>query len=175
MKKFLIGIRDRFINFDTFMHLWPGHVVNLFRWLTVTIFLKCCYAYANPFEHVNLFGGNFWLAKLVNHFVHIHIDIPNGAKGMLFIVLVSIWLRLFFRISYDLKKIIEPWIYLFLERKRIKKLSVWKVFRYSLLFPMFDIVGRYTTYIALFKKIEWKPVPHDSKVTIDDINRSIKS
>jgi hypothetical protein len=62
---------------------------------------------------------------------------------------------------------------MFLERKRIKKMPVIKIFLYSLLWPIFDIVGRYTTYIALFKKIEWKPVPHESKVTIDDINRNV--
>ena len=45
-----------------------------------------------------------------------------------------------------------------------------KVFLYSLTWPIFDIVGRYTTYIALFKKVSWKPVPHNSKITIDDIN-----
>ena len=46
-----------------------------------------------------------------------------------------------------------------------------KIFVNSLLWPIFDIVGRYTTYIALFKKVSWKPVPHNSKITIDDINK----
>ena len=36
--------------------------------------------------------------------------------------------------------------------------------------PTFDMIGRYTTYVALFKKVTWKPIPHESKVTIDDIN-----
>ena len=33
----------------------------------------------------------------------------------------------------------------------------------------FDIIQRYTQYVALFKKVEWKPIPHNSKVTIEDI------
>ena len=49
-------------------------------------------------------------------------------------------------------------------------MAIHKILFRKLLFPIFDIVGRYTTYIALFKKIEWKPVPHESKITIDDIN-----
>ena len=50
-------------------------------------------------------------------------------------------------------------------------MPIYKILLNSLLFPIFDIVGRYTTYIALFKKIEWKPVPHESKVTIEDIEK----
>ena len=172
-KKFLVGIRDRYINFDTFMHLLPISVINIIRWLLVTLFLKGCYAYTHPYLNMNLFSGDFLLAKIINHFVHVTVNINPGPKGMLYVILLGIWLRLFYRIGMYLKKIAEPWLYLFLERKRLKKLSIWKVFRYSLLFPIFDIVGRYTTYIGLFKNIEWKPVPHDSKITIDDINKTI--
>ena len=120
---------------------------------------------------MRVFDGNFWLAKLIRHFADIRIDIPTGFEGMLQIFLLTVWLRIFYRIAMYFKKIIEPWYILFLERKRIKKMPIYKIFLNSLLFPIFDIVGRYTTYIALFKKIEWKPVPHESKVTIDDIEK----
>ena len=43
---------------------------------------------------------------------------------------------------------------------------------YTLTWPTFDIIGRYTTYAALFVKVEWKPIPHTSKVTIDDVDTS---
>ena len=39
--------------------------------------------------------------------------------------------------------------------------------------PTFDIIGRYTQYLALFKKVTWKPIPHNSKVTIDDIKEGM--
>ena len=38
------------------------------------------------------------------------------------------------------------------------------------MFPMFDILGSITYYIALFIKIEWKPIPHDQTVDIEKIN-----
>ncbi|UKI27317.1 MAG: hypothetical protein L6V91_01290 [Bacilli bacterium] len=41
---------------------------------------------------------------------------------------------------------------------------------YTFTWPIFDIIGRYTTYAALFMKVTWKPIPHDSKITIDDID-----
>ena len=45
---------------------------------------------------------------------------------------------------------------------------------YIFTWPTFDIIGRYTQYVALFKKVTWKPIPHESKVTIDDIHESGK-
>mgnify|MGYP007077971857 CR=1 FL=1 len=33
-------------------------------------------------------------------------------------------------------------------------------------------IERYVKYIALFKKVEWKPIPHESKITIDDIQEN---
>ena len=64
-------------------------------------------------------------------------------------------------------------VYLFIiERKNIKKMSIWKKILYCFTWPTFDIIGRYTTYAALFVKVTWKPIPHESKVTIDDINNN---
>lgn len=54
-------------------------------------------------------------------------------------------------------------------------MSFWKKVLYTFTWPTFDIIGRYTTYIALFKKVTWKPIPHESKVTIDDINKNKSS
>ena len=38
------------------------------------------------------------------------------------------------------------------------------------MFPFFDIIGKWTSYIALFKKIEWKPIPHDTVVDISKLD-----
>ena len=63
-------------------------------------------------------------------------------------------------------------IYLFIvEHKNIKPIPFYKKVLYTLTWPTFDIIGRYSTYVALFMKVEWKPIPHESKVTIDDINK----
>ena len=48
-------------------------------------------------------------------------------------------------------------------------MSIWKKLLYIFTWPTFDIIGRYTTYIALFTNVTWKPIPHNSKVTIDDL------
>ena len=64
-------------------------------------------------------------------------------------------------------------VYLFIiEHKRIEKVSIWKKILYCMMWPMFDIIGRYTQYAAMFMKVEWKPIPHTSKVKIGDLKAS---
>ena len=61
-------------------------------------------------------------------------------------------------------------VYIFIiEHKRIKKISLKNKIIFTITWPIFDIIGKYTMYVALFKKVEWKQIPHESKVTIDDI------
>ncbi len=45
----------------------------------------------------------------------------------------------------------------------------WKKVWFSLTFPIFDLIGRASTFLALFRRVDWKPIPHDSAVTIDDL------
>ena len=61
-------------------------------------------------------------------------------------------------------------MYVFIvERKRIIKIHPLKKLLYCITWPTFDIIGRWAMYVALFKKVTWKPIPHTSKVTINDI------
>ncbi|MBO7219391.1 MAG: glycosyltransferase family 2 protein [Clostridia bacterium] len=55
-------------------------------------------------------------------------------------------------------------------KNRVEKTSLLKTIFYMCMFPMFDILGSITYYIALFIKIEWKPIPHDQTVDIEKIN-----
>lgn len=171
-KKIFIGIKDRFIMYDTFMHLLPTNVINLFRWIVVTLILRSFYAYSYGLQNVNLFAGGTYLAKFLNVFLDIKVNVPNGVHAIWLTILIGIWARLFYRIGAYIEKIAVYYYVLFIERKRIKKISLKKLILYSLTWPIFDIVGRYTTYIALFKKVGWKPVPHTSKITIDDLDKS---
>lgn len=170
-KKIFIGIKDRFIMYDTFMHLLPTSVINICRWIFVTLILRSFYAYSYGLQNVNLFSGGTYLAKFLNHFLDIKVDILPGINAIWLTILVGVWARLFYRIGAYIEKIAVYYYVLFIERKRIKKIPLKKLFLYSLTWPIFDIVGRYTTYIALFKKVGWKPVPHTSKITIDDLDK----
>ncbi|MBP5684410.1 MAG: glycosyltransferase family 2 protein [Bacilli bacterium] len=174
-KKLGIAIKDRYINFDTFWHLLPTSVINILRFLIVSFFLKACYTYVYGWNNLKIFAGDFILADLVRKLYNPIINVPSGYSGFFYMLLLAIWLRLFWRIYSYFQKMIEPLVVCILERRRLKKIPLHKHILFTLGYPIFDIVGRWTTYIALFKKIEWKPVPHQSKVTIDDIENQEKT
>lgn len=60
---------------------------------------------------------------------------------------------------------------LIIEHKRIKKIKWYKAVWFCIMFPFFDIIGKISTWIALFSKVEWKPIPHNSSININDIGK----
>ena len=54
-------------------------------------------------------------------------------------------------------------------RKRIEKESIFKRIIHVLLFPLFDIIGKWATYVALVKKVEWKAIPHNRVMDVKKI------
>lgn len=56
-----------------------------------------------------------------------------------------------------------------IEQRRIEKIPFFKTLWFAFTFPIFDLIGKLSLVIALFTKVEWKPIPHDSKVKITDI------
>jgi len=169
--KLLESIRHRFASFDTLVQLTPISFLNLCRWLIVSVFIYSCYVYTNGVNNLSLFGGGTWLSKLLKGLFDVRISLEAGISSMFLSMLIMIWLRLLYRIGSYFTNI---WIALYLfviEESRIKKISFWKKILYSFTWPIFDIIGRYTTYAALFMKVTWKPIPHESKVTIDDLSK----
>jgi len=168
--KIIESIRHRFASFDTLIQLTPLSFINLCKWLVVSVFIYGCFCYTNGIENVNLFNGSVWLAKSIRSILDIRVNLEPGINAFFISMLVAIWLRLLYRIgSY----FANMWmaLYLFIiEDARIKKISIIKKICFIFTWPIFDIIGRYTTYIAVFKDVTWKPIPHESKVTIDDLS-----
>jgi len=167
----LESIRHRAASYDTLIQLTPFVILNIFKWLLIPVLIGSCYYYVNGINNINILAGSTYFAKLIHHFFSFKINITPGINAMFIGLLITIWLRLFFRIGDYLESIFTP-IYLFIiERKRIIKIPFYKKVLYCFTWPTFDIIGRYTTYIALFKKVTWKPIPHTSKVTIEDLKK----
>jgi len=163
------SIRHRFASFDTLVQLTPISFINLCRWLLVMVLIYSSLAYVNGINDVSIFSGGSWLAKILRKIFDVRVNIAPGTKALFISMLLTIWFRILYRIA---NYFINMWlaVYLFIiEDARIKKMSFWKKLLYIFTWPTFDIIGRYTTYIALFKKVEWKPIPHESKITIDDL------
>lgn len=165
------SIRHRFASFDILMLTFPFSLFNLFRWFLVSVIFYSCYSYTKGLTNINFFGGSTYLAQVLKSLFNIRINIEPGLEAFFVAILIAIWARLFYRIGSYLERTLEA-IYVFIiERKRIKKIPLHKKILYCFTWPIFDTIGRYTTFFALFKKIEWKPIPHNSNITIDDLNQ----
>lgn len=173
-RRIIESIRHRFASFDTLVQLTPIAFINLVRWLIFSVLIYSCYTYVNGIDNINLFKGSVWLAKLLRGTFNIKIYMAPGINALFMGLLISIWFRILYRIgSYFLNTFLA--VYLFIvEDARIKKISLPKKLLFVFTWPTFDIIGRYTMYIALFKKVTWKPIPHESKITIDDIDGGTK-
>lgn len=170
--KLLESIRHRLASYDTLMQLTPFSVFNLFRWLLVVVIMYSCYCYSVGINGINFFSGSTYLSKLLRGLFTINISANAGINALLIGAGTAIWLRLLYRIGMYFQNMWVA-IYIFIiERKRIKKIPFMKKVLYTFTWPTFDIIGRYTTYVALFKKVSWKPIPHESKVTIEDIENN---
>ena len=171
VKNILESVRHRFASFDTLIQLTPISFINLCRWLLVSVLIYSCYVYSNGINNLAFFGGSTWLSKLLRSIIDVRINVDAGIGALFAGFFVTIWLRLLYRIGSYFNNI---WlaVYLFIvEDVRIKKISFWKKILFCFTWPIFDIIGRYTMYAALFMKVEWKPIPHNSSVTIDDLNK----
>ena len=170
LKNIIESIRHRFASFDTLVQLTPISFINLIRWLIFSVIIYGFYSYKNGLYNINLFKGGTKLAVFLRSIFDIKININPGIKAMLISMIITIWFRILYRLGVYFSNCLMA-IYLFIiEESRIKKMKLKDKILFTLTWPIFDIIGRYTTYLAVFKKVEWKPIPHESKVTIDDLN-----
>ncbi len=155
-KRLFNNIRLRFMSLDMLSVVYPRSLITLFKriviyWLKFAlIFLGCKFTF-NIFK-IGFFGYEIYKMPLV-----------SGIAALT----VSAFYTSF--VSY-FKNIISA-IYIFIiEHKRIEHIPFIKKVWFCLTFPIFDIIGRFSLLIALFKKVEWKAIPHTSNVNIGDIS-----
>ena len=153
------------------MQLTPFSVINFIRWIIVSLIIYACYSYIHGIENLNLFSGGTYIAQLLRSEFNVRVNFSPGVIALIAGLWITIWLRIFYRVTVYLENVWMAIYVFFIERKRIIKMPFYKKVLYSLTWPTFDIIGRYTQYVALFKKIEWKPIPHESKVTIEDLQK----
>ena len=70
--------------------------------------------------------------------------------------------------TYLKTTLVALYVYI-IEQKRIQKIGFFKTLWFAATFPIFDIIGKISLVIAMFMKVEWKPIPHDSNVKITDL------
>ncbi len=169
IKRLIESIRHRFASFDTLSQLTPFMIVNLIRWLIVMVFIYSCYSYTNGIDNVNLFNGSSWLIKSLNNLTNIKISVSPGVNAFFIASGIQIMLRIIYRIGVYLANMWIAVYLLIVEEKNIKPIPFKNKIKMIIMWPMYDVIERFVKYIAVFKKVTWKPIPHKSKVTIEDL------
>ena len=167
--KIVESIRHRFASFDVLMLMLPSSVIYFILWFVFSCFLYANYSYAVGIYGLDIFKGGTILASVIRNWVDLYLFVPAGAAAFFIAFYITIWHRLFYLMGRYIENMWMAIYLFFIENKRIKKISFKNKILYTITWPIFDIIGKYTMYVAIFKKVEWKEIPHESKITIDDI------
>lgn len=168
------GIRHRLASFDTLAQLVPSALIRTIFWLIVSVFLYGCAKHGAGITDMRVFNpnGNIIAKMMYAIFGDVYVNAEPGVAAMMWSFgLLLLW-RIMSRASQYIERIWIGAYVFFMERKRIIKIPLHKKILYCLTWPCFDSIHRYATYIALFTKVTWKPIPHTSKVRIEDIDIS---
>ncbi len=68
-----------------------------------------------------------------------------------------------------LSNIPQALLLLFTERKRMQRCRIGRLIWLSVAFPIFTVIGDITTWLAVFMKVTWTPIPHDASLTIEQM------
>ena len=159
------NIRLRFMSFDMLTIVYPRALVSFFKKLVV-IALRIVMVYATGYTFVRagmMPGWAQWIWKTL------HLAwTASGPQQAVFLLWV-------FLLSWTLNGCLTNMIYaayVFVsEYKRIVPIKWYRKLWYIFTFPIFDLIGKLSLIIALFSDVEWKPIPHNADVSLDDLEQ----
>ena len=158
-KRIFNNIKFRFMSLDMLSIVYPRALMILFKRIAkyYIVFLLVLMGW----QHYGFHFGN------IVHF--------NGAKHDAWTIIGVLTFSAFLTSFINYFEKIFTAVYIFIvEHKRIEYIPIFKKILYCITFPIFDIIGKFALLIALFKKVEWKTIPHTSNIKIDDIHHKNK-
>lgn len=161
-RKVLRNLRLRFMSFDMLTVVFPRSFASLvYRW--VCFLLRVILAVGGT-----VFGLET-APKLVYALCAMAGVSPAGSGGRGVLLLLCFLLG--GMVSRYFSNVLMA-VYIFLaERKRIPGAVWYRKLWFCLMFPLFDFMGRIATCIALFIKVDWKPIPHEAAIGIDQMDK----
>ncbi len=163
-KRFVNNIRLRFMSFDMLTVVFPLSLVSFFKKIIVYGLRVALIVGAGM-------TVKSWFAPELIQDIFDWLGF-NPVPGS--ILEKCLWLS-FFTFCWTITSYLDSiWtaVYIFIiEHRRIQPIKWYRKAWYCITFPMFEAIGRLTNIIAMFAKVEWKPIPHNSSVKIEDIEK----
>ena len=109
--------------------------------------------------------------KLLKFAASAALILQNAALSAVWHMLIG---EFFTLLIYEHFAVIPAAVLLFiLERHRLPSVRWQRVLLFSLTFPLFGIIGDIATWIALFTRVTWKPIPHGADIRIEEIEKQL--
>lgn len=163
LKRLINNIRLRFMSFDMLTVVFPLSLASVIKKLTVLLLRIVLIVGTGAY-----FGLGYAPEFLRNILDFLHIAPQTGSKAA-----SVFWISLF-TLGGTLKTYfngIITAVYIFIiEHRRIAPIKWYKKLWFCLTFPLFDLIGKLSMLIALFKKVEWKPIPHNAAISISELS-----
>lgn len=160
-KRLFNNLRQRFMSFDMLTIVFPDNLVAFIKDILV-FFLRLAgiLISATYVAKMTLPG----LVDLLN--IPINLVTDSTAQAILLMLLIT---AIAFIIEW-LGGVLTAISVFILDSRRIMKIKWYKKLWFCITFPIFPIIGKITMLIALFTKVEWKPIPHTADISIDEMN-----
>lgn len=161
-KKFINNIRLRFMSYDMLTVVFPNGLWSVIKKFTQSV-LRIILVLGTG----TVFGLGFaapFLRSIITR-CGVTLDLSNDAAAVFWIIVCA----LSYTVSSYFTGIITA-VYIFIiEHKRITRIKWYRKIWFCLTFPIFDLIGKLAMVIALFTKVEWKPIPHEQSVDIEEL------
>lgn len=175
-KKIYDDIRLRFMSYDMFTVVFPNSLVSSIRKVLLYILRVILIVETGKVFGIGTAGHilKFSIPGVYSFVLDWNdifrwIDFTPALEGTLN---CALWLS-FFMFTWTITSYISgiitaAYIYI-VEHKRIKKIKWYRKIWFCLTFPLFDMIGRLSMIIAMFRRVEWEPILHNKSINIDDI------
>ncbi len=163
-KRFVNNIRLRFMSFDMLSIVYPRVIPVLVKKIVVFA-LRCALVLMGSMAVKEYFAPD--LFEYLIQACGLSINMTGTVTACLMLSLLTfLW-----TVSSYLGGMLTAAYIFIIERRRIMRIKWYRKVWYCLTFPIFDIIGKLAMYIALFRRVEWKPTPHNAGITIDELNK----
>ncbi len=165
--RFVRNIRLRFMSLDMLTVVYPRSLVTLAR--RILVYLMQIVLIFGTGLSVSAWYGPELFVPILKFF-----GLTRSSSAGQAVLILSITFLGWTLYTYLKAMILAAYIFL-AEYKRIMPIKWYKKIWYCLTFPIFDLIGKLSLIIALFTKVEWKPIPHHASVKISQIEKNLRT
>ncbi len=166
-KRVLYNLHIRYLSADMLSVVYPRGMLSLLKQVLIYILRITMIFSAGYLVTISL--GNKTVRIFAEFFGLNPIPGSVGEKILMLTVLGVLG-----AVVTMVKRMFTAAYIMFLERKRTVPMAWYKRIWFCFMFPWFDTIGKFASCIALFTKVEWKPIPHKADVRMEELAEKTK-